>query len=161
MSETFTPDPFDLAKLEADLNRLPEAFDIIHQRYSTALAFGWRGVVLEVDAIDKWWYIESIRAQRSAEGLDAGATKLFVIDTSSDPRVIYSDIVERGRTDVNYPGRFPAGTTLERQHDNDLLEKIATPTLDSFLHGASVGGGAISGGESFVYAVVKHNNDFI
>jgi hypothetical protein len=133
---TLTPYPVDLAKLEADLNDLPRAFDLIHQKFSTRLAFGWRGVVLEVDAIDKWWYIESIEAKRLAEGLNAGDTQLFVIDTSSDRRVTYSDIVERGRTDTDkYPARWPAGTMLDRQHDNDLIDKVIRPTLDSFLHG--------------------------
>lgn len=160
MADTFTPEPQDLDKLEADLNRLPEAFDIIHQRYASGLAFGWRGIVLEVDAIDKWWYIESIKARRSAEGLDAEGTQMFVIDTSSDPRVIYSDIIERGRTDTDkYPARWPAGVSLERQHDNDMLEKITTQHLDNFLHGASSGSALRGPGDSFVYAVLTHNNE--
>jgi hypothetical protein len=127
-----TPDKTDLAKLEADLNSLPQAFSIIHARYAQRLAGGWKEWILGVGAVDTRAYLFSVSAQAVVGPVSA---REFLIGTSQDDTVFYSDIVERGRTDVDYPGRFPAGRSLEAQDNVDMLDTVVTQTLDEFLYG--------------------------
>ncbi|MFN6965213.1 MAG: hypothetical protein ACK4S4_15815 [Pyrinomonadaceae bacterium] len=131
-----------LSALETDLNRLPQAFNAIHARFSHAAAGSWKKWIIEVDALDTRRLLFSVAAHAAGVVTEA---KQFVIDTSRNSRVMYSDIVERGRKDGNYAkgkpytdaygGRYPAGRALEQMYETDALEGIATRTLSEFLHG--------------------------
>lgn len=139
-------DKGDLAELERDLNKLPEALSVIHEKYAQALAGGWKQWILGVDAIDTRRYLVSVAARLST---GVYGTSEFAIDTASNSAVTYSDIVEHGRRETfgkssgflapgrhpGYPGRFPAGRSLDAQHDADLLDQIAGKTLVKFLQG--------------------------
>lgn len=147
MSYRVEPNNSDLAKLESDLNRLPKAFDVIHQQYTLGLTLGWKSMIFETGAVDTMRYFFSVSAKSIAGGEDGAGTKAFIIDTSSNPTSGYSDIVERGRRPggvipftggkihPGYPGRFPAGKSLDKQHSEDLLDRVGIRVLDRFLHG--------------------------
>ncbi len=149
MSYRIEPDKSDLAKLAADLNRLPKAFDVIHQQYTLSLTLGWKEMILGVPTVDTMRYFHSVAARQMANSDGGVGTKEFVIDTSQDGTVGYSDIVERGRRETTgrssgalapgrhpgYAGRYVVDRALTKQHNEDLLDKVNIRVLDRYLHG--------------------------
>ena len=78
-----------------------------------------------VDAIDSGDFIQAIDWYK--ESKFSQEHQSFLIDTSKNDVVNYSDIVERGRKDgANYPGRYPAKKGIE----NAVIKPIFTDSMD-------------------------------
>lgn len=124
----FEVDQESLGKLERDLNRIPEALEKAFGSLGQEIRENWRTAALAVDAYDTGRFVHSILEHR----LSASE---IIVDTSENEEVIYSDIIERGRTDTpNYPGRYPAKMALDLIEARDVVEIHTTAEFDKILN---------------------------
>lgn len=117
-----------LDHLERDLNKLERASENALEAVASDISKGWKAMIAGVGAVDKRWLIESVAPHELS-------AKQFAIDTRNDARVIYSDVVERGRRDrPAYPARHPLEKALDQMESTGLLERRFEEEFDRTLN---------------------------
>ena len=101
------PQDLSLMQIFDRVRAVAEALQFFIETYVRRAKAGWKARV----ARRKGWLSDAIDFREDAGRADF---RSFLLDTGKDPRVNYSDVYERGRRKINYPGRFALSQTLEQ-----------------------------------------------
>lgn len=124
MNLVFIPDENDLRRIEREINKIEELLMEAAAESAEALADEWRDSIKDAEAVDRGKFLRSIGIYTDpadvARFMGIKSAKDIWVESSVD----YAAIVEAGRTDANYPGRFPARNALENFDRKGIYEDI-------------------------------------